>query len=138
MRLLRLYFTGEPDAWITCLSGSEGAGRKRTPAMVQRAALRPYLLAHQPYIYGACTAMPVAGGQRARRKLRRFHLYAVRTEGNGVGAVAPGYLLAATARAHGGNGCGFLLFHTPITKKAAKPAAFAVAPFWSANHAGGE
>ena len=36
-------FTGEPDAATSCLSGSEGAERRRTPAMAQRAALRPYL-----------------------------------------------------------------------------------------------
>lgn len=36
-------FTGEPDAAKSCPSGSEGAERRRTPAMEQRAALRPYL-----------------------------------------------------------------------------------------------
>jgi len=41
--LLRLDFTGKPDAWITCLSGLESAGRKRTSAMAQRAVLRLYL-----------------------------------------------------------------------------------------------
>ena len=39
----RQYGTGEPDAARSCLSGSEGAGRKRTAAMGQRAVLRPYL-----------------------------------------------------------------------------------------------
>ena len=39
----RQYGTGEPDAARSCLSGSEGAGRKRTAAMRQRAVLRPYL-----------------------------------------------------------------------------------------------
>ena len=29
---------------MSCLSGLEGAGRKRTPAMVQRAALPPYAI----------------------------------------------------------------------------------------------
>ena len=38
----RQYFTGEPDAAMSCPSGSEGAGRRRTSAMGQRAALRPY------------------------------------------------------------------------------------------------
>ena len=42
LALPRRHFTGEPDTGTTRPSGSEGAGRKRTPAMVQRAALRPY------------------------------------------------------------------------------------------------
>jgi integrase len=33
---------GKPDAASSCLSGLEGAGRKRTPAKEQRAALPPY------------------------------------------------------------------------------------------------
>jgi RNA-directed DNA polymerase len=37
------YFTGEPDAATSCPSGSEGAGRRRISAMVQRTALPPYL-----------------------------------------------------------------------------------------------
>lgn len=43
LKLPRLDFTGEPGAAMSCPPGSEGAGRKRTPATVQRAALRPYL-----------------------------------------------------------------------------------------------
>jgi hypothetical protein len=43
LALLRRHFTGEPDAAKSCPSGSEGAGRKRTSVMMQRAALRPYL-----------------------------------------------------------------------------------------------
>lgn len=39
----RQYGTGEPDAARSGLSGSEGAGRKRTAVMRQRAVLRPYL-----------------------------------------------------------------------------------------------
>ena len=35
--------TGEPDAAMRGLSGSEGAGRKRPPVREQRAVLRPYL-----------------------------------------------------------------------------------------------
>jgi hypothetical protein len=35
---------GKPDAATSCPSGLEGAGRRRTPAMVQRAALRPYAI----------------------------------------------------------------------------------------------
>lgn len=35
-------YAGKPDAAMSCPSGLEGAGRKRTPAMVQRAALPPY------------------------------------------------------------------------------------------------
>ena len=35
-------YVGEPDAAMSCPSGSEGAGRKRTPQRVQRAALPPY------------------------------------------------------------------------------------------------
>jgi hypothetical protein len=37
-------YAREPDTGITRPSGSEGAGRKRTPAMGQRAALPPYSL----------------------------------------------------------------------------------------------
>ena len=48
LALLRRYFTGEPDTGTTRPSGSEGAGRKRTPVMVQRAALRPYTRNHAP------------------------------------------------------------------------------------------
>jgi 5-methylcytosine-specific restriction endonuclease McrA len=39
----RYEVTGEPDAAMSGLSGSEGAGRKRTPVREQRAVLRPYL-----------------------------------------------------------------------------------------------
>jgi len=35
-------YAGKPDTGLTCSSGSEGAGRKRTSAMRSRAALRPY------------------------------------------------------------------------------------------------
>ncbi|HUI87941.1 MAG TPA: hypothetical protein VLX61_04375 [Anaerolineales bacterium] len=35
-------YVGEPDAAMSCPSGSEGAGRKRTLARGQRAALPPY------------------------------------------------------------------------------------------------
>ena len=31
---------------MSCLSGLEGAGRKRTPVKVQRAALPPYAITH--------------------------------------------------------------------------------------------
>jgi integrase len=35
-------YAGKPDAGTTCLSGLEGAGRKRASVMVLRAALPPY------------------------------------------------------------------------------------------------
>ena len=35
-------YVGKPDAASSCPSGLEGAGRKRTPARMQRAALPPY------------------------------------------------------------------------------------------------
>jgi len=35
-------YAGKPDAAMSCPSGLEGAGRKRTSAMMQRAALLPY------------------------------------------------------------------------------------------------
>ena len=44
MPIIRQYCVGKPDAATSCLSGLEGAGRKRTPAMVQRAALPPYAI----------------------------------------------------------------------------------------------
>ena len=41
-KVVRLHCVGKPDAASSCPSGLEGAGRKRTPAKVQRAALPPY------------------------------------------------------------------------------------------------
>lgn len=35
-------YAGKPDAAMSCLSGLEGAGRKRASAMMQCAALPPY------------------------------------------------------------------------------------------------
>lgn len=43
LALPRTDFIGEPGAVMSCPPGSEGAGRKRTSVMMQRAALRPYL-----------------------------------------------------------------------------------------------
>lgn len=40
--LLSVRYVGEPDAAMSCPSGSEGAGRKRTSERMQRAALPPY------------------------------------------------------------------------------------------------
>ena len=40
--LLRKGRVGKPDAASSCPSGLEGAGRKRTSARMQRAALPPY------------------------------------------------------------------------------------------------
>ena len=40
--MTREYCAGKPDTGLTRSSGLEGAGRKRTSAMRQRAALRPY------------------------------------------------------------------------------------------------
>jgi len=40
--LLSVCYVGEPDAAMSCPSGSEGAGRKRILARGQRAALPPY------------------------------------------------------------------------------------------------
>jgi integrase len=42
MPVFRQHCVGKPDAAMSCLSGLEGAGRKRTPTKVQRAALPPY------------------------------------------------------------------------------------------------
>jgi RNA-directed DNA polymerase len=39
----RLYYPSELGAATSCPPSSEGAGRKRTPAMEHRAVLRPYL-----------------------------------------------------------------------------------------------
>jgi len=41
-KVVRLHCVGKPDAASSCRSGLEGAGRKCTPANVQRAALPPY------------------------------------------------------------------------------------------------
>ena len=41
--ITRQNFTGEPDAAMSCLSGSVDAGWKRISAMGQRATLRPCL-----------------------------------------------------------------------------------------------
>ena len=46
MPIIRQYCVGKPDAATSCLSGLEGAGRKRTPAKVQRAALPPYSITY--------------------------------------------------------------------------------------------
>jgi site-specific recombinase XerC len=40
-KAVRLHCIGKPDAASSCLSGLEEAGRKRSPAKVQRAALPP-------------------------------------------------------------------------------------------------
>jgi len=58
MPVISLYCVGKPDAAMSCPSGLEGAGRKRTPAKVQRAALPPY--ASQMLAAG----MPVSSLQR--------------------------------------------------------------------------
>jgi len=39
---LEKYYVGKPDAAMSCPSGLEGAGRKRTSERMQRAALPPY------------------------------------------------------------------------------------------------
>jgi hypothetical protein len=45
------HFTGEPGAARSCPPGSEGAGRRRTSVMMQRAALRPYLIQPRPVFF---------------------------------------------------------------------------------------
>ena len=44
--LLSVCYVGEPDAAMSCPSGSEGAGRKRILARGQRAALPPYAITY--------------------------------------------------------------------------------------------
>jgi len=66
--------TGEPDTGITRPSGSEGAGRKRTPVMVQRAALRPYVQGSEPCPPIPCTSgdlVAVCSCRVAGRRYRR-------------------------------------------------------------------
>jgi hypothetical protein len=87
LALLRRHFTGEPDTGTTRPSGSEGAGRKRTLVMVQRAALRPYL----DGLEAAVANQPHRGTKRqAKLHLIRFADDFVRHEARYVhGARAP-------------------------------------------------
>jgi integrase len=63
---------GKPDAASSCPSGLEGAGRKRTPAKEQRAALPPYatLLINQ--------GMPIASLQKllGHQNINKTMIYA--------------------------------------------------------------
>lgn len=72
LMLTRQNFTGEPDAAMSCLSGSVDAGWRRTSAMRQRATLRPCLHELDKYMERYTNLSPA---QRRRRRLKGFANY---------------------------------------------------------------
>ncbi|HEX6557528.1 MAG TPA: hypothetical protein VF026_32490 [Ktedonobacteraceae bacterium] len=67
----RQYYPSELGAATSCPPSSEGAGRKRTPAMEHRAVLRPYLDGLEPLL---ASHFPKRGkaGTRAKVNLVRY------------------------------------------------------------------